>query len=71
MMTRGGEGGKKCPKFDDVICERPLREKFLNEYSQQHDKITIYIIDAKGGGGGEGGGWEEVGRRRGQGIKQT
>ena len=25
MMTRGGEGGKKCPKFDDVICERPLR----------------------------------------------
>ena len=20
---RGG-GGKKCPKFDDVICERPL-----------------------------------------------
>ena len=23
-MTRGGEGGKKCPKFDDVICERPL-----------------------------------------------
>ena len=19
-----GEGGKKCPKFDDVICERPL-----------------------------------------------
>ena len=27
MMTnddeRGG-GGKKCPKFDDVICERPL-----------------------------------------------
>ena len=25
MMTRGGEGGKKCQKFDDVICERPLR----------------------------------------------
>ena len=25
MMTRGGEGGKKCPKFDDVICERPHR----------------------------------------------
>ena len=24
MMTRGGEGGKKCPKFDDVMCERPL-----------------------------------------------
>ena len=21
----GGRGGKKCPKFDDVICERPLR----------------------------------------------
>ena len=20
-----GEGGKKCRKFDDVICERPLR----------------------------------------------
>ena len=26
MMTRGGEGGKKCRKFDDVICERPLRD---------------------------------------------
>ena len=25
MMMRGGEGGKKCRKFDDVICERPLR----------------------------------------------
>ena len=29
MMTnddeRGG-GGKKCPKFDDVICERPLSD---------------------------------------------
>ena len=28
MMTnddeRGGEGVKKCPKFVDVICERPL-----------------------------------------------
>ena len=27
MMTNDderGEGGKKCPKFDDVICERPL-----------------------------------------------
>ena len=21
---RGGEGGKKCRKYDDVICERPL-----------------------------------------------
>ena len=20
-----GEGGKKCPKFDDVICERPQK----------------------------------------------
>ena len=29
MMTNDderGEGGKKCPKFDDVICERPLIE---------------------------------------------
>ena len=25
MMTRGGEGGKKYRKFDDVICERPLK----------------------------------------------
>ena len=29
MMTnddeRGEGGGKKCQKFDDVICERPLR----------------------------------------------
>ena len=27
MMTNDderGEGVKKCPKFDDVICERPL-----------------------------------------------
>ena len=27
MMTNDderGEGGKKCSKFDDVICERPL-----------------------------------------------
>ena len=22
-----GEGGKRCPKFDDVICERPLSLK--------------------------------------------
>ena len=22
MMTRGGEWGKKCQKFDDVICEQ-------------------------------------------------
>ena len=22
-----GEGGKKCRKFDDVICERPLKPK--------------------------------------------
>ena len=31
MMTNDderGEGGKKCPKFDDVICERPLRYNF-------------------------------------------
>ena len=27
MMTRGGEGGKKCRKFDDVICERPLSDE--------------------------------------------
>ena len=27
-MTRGGEGGKKCPKVDDVICERPLIMSF-------------------------------------------
>ena len=29
MMTNDderGEGGKKCPKFDDVICERPLSD---------------------------------------------
>ena len=24
-----GEGGKKCPKFDDVICERPLRDHLI------------------------------------------
>ena len=29
MMTRGGEGGKKCRKFDDVICERPLKPSSL------------------------------------------
>ena len=30
MMTRGGEGGKKCQKFDDVIlCEQPLTNVHL------------------------------------------
>ena len=27
-----GEGGKKCRKFDDVICERPLREKNFSDF---------------------------------------
>ena len=31
MMTRGGEGGKKCRKFDDVICERPLTNQVIEE----------------------------------------
>ena len=30
MMTRGGEGGKKYRKFDDVICERPLTSDLRN-----------------------------------------
>ena len=33
MMTNDverGEGGKKCPKFDDVICERPLKPPQIN-----------------------------------------
>ena len=38
MMTNddgGGEGGKKCRKNDDVICERPLTvnyEIFHNQF---------------------------------------
>ena len=35
MMTRGGEGGKKCPKFDDVICERPL----INDYGKTQSSL--------------------------------
>ena len=31
-MTRGGEGGKKCPNLDDVICERPLRFSWQGSY---------------------------------------
>ena len=26
-----GEGGKKCRKFDDVICERPLKDNIFDE----------------------------------------
>ena len=36
MMTRGGEGGKKCPKFDDVICERPLMKLRITSKLQNH-----------------------------------
>ena len=39
MMTRGGEGGKKCPKFDDVICERPLKSKFKSHET----KALLYV----------------------------
>ena len=47
-----GEGGKKCRKFDDVICERPLRnvlkkllkkilKKFLNLYVSYFQRFLI------------------------------
>ena len=39
-----GEGGKKCPKFDDVICERPhMSEKtelFTKPAHQLHDDFS-------------------------------
>ena len=42
MMTnddeRGG-GGKKCPKFDDVICERPLKAK-IGVFSPENEKFS-------------------------------
>ena len=45
MMTRGGEGGKKCRKFDDVICERPLSlmaEK-LKSTKCKHTRKSKYL----------------------------
>ena len=45
MMTRGGEGGKKCRKIDDVICERPLiiNSNVLKCYSYYGYKYTSVI----------------------------
>ena len=43
MMTRGGEGGKKCRKFDDVICERPLSRLFFLIFPSEQQKQRYYI----------------------------
>ena len=47
MMTnddeRGG-GGKKCPKFDDVICERPLIKYQLVELI---NLSTVFVLCPK------------------------
>ena len=47
MMTNDderGEGGKKCPKFDDVIiCERPLTTSECNNSYFIHTSLnTMY-----------------------------
>ena len=43
MMTRGGEGGKKCRKFDDVICER--REMTLSALTRRdHNMHTLHTL---------------------------
>ena len=48
MMTRGGEGGKKCRKFDDVICERPLRRAAQPNVRQMISKRKIQkIVDVR------------------------
>ena len=39
-MTRGGEGGKKCPNLDDVICERPLTETCVVAASEGKARYT-------------------------------
>ena len=41
MMTRGGEGGKKCRKFDDVICERPLIQVHKKTHNYFNDSILL------------------------------
>ena len=46
MMTNDderGEGGKKCPKFDDVICERPLRSCSKLEATLQFSPIKTKL----------------------------
>ena len=45
MMTRGGEGGKKCPKFDDVICERPHMVYDVLTQHRIRVELTCNIID--------------------------
>ena len=47
MMTnddeRGEGGGKKCPKFDDVICERPLIDNRPDRKFTEHVKLGPVI----------------------------
>ena len=46
MMTRGGEGGKKCRKFDDVICERPLTNSELKNVPIPLLRIFVHFISS-------------------------
>ena len=50
MMTGGGEGGKKCRKFDDVICERPLKCSPVspNGTLRRYNYKYIYVCDCVG-----------------------
>ena len=44
MMTRGGEGGKKCPKSaDDGTCERPV---IAIVRSKSRSFVINLIVDA-------------------------
>ena len=49
MMTNDderGEGGRKCPEFDDVICERPLTMVTIFNclYSYIGLSVTLLLI---------------------------
>ena len=49
MMTnddeRGG-GGKKCRKYDDVICERPLRQTVIASRRAPHLLLEQSVLMA-------------------------
>ena len=50
MMTiddERGEGGKKCPNLDDVICERPLMCYVHITCSAREWLSTIYFYTRK------------------------
>ena len=45
-----GEGGKKCRKFDDVICERPLKMYFCKGNIRWIEKMDLNNRNWKGKG---------------------